>query len=248
MRAAIFRLAGDETKVIRAADNPELTDFVGKTLITTDGTTLLGSDDKSGVAVIMELAHTLIEHPQLPHGPIRILFTCDEEIGHGIDHVDLTKLGATVCYTLDGQGAGEIDTETFSADLATVTVRGVNIHPSIGKGRMVNALRVAAAASSTACRKRASRPKRPTAATVFCIPTRSKAALPSVKDQSPATRFRHCRAGDKSRHASQGRPRSHGRHSRLPDRRANHQAVSQHGRRADQGAASGRLCPGGFRR
>lgn len=138
-------LAGDPTKVIRTADNPELNQLVGKTIITTDGTTLLGADDKSGLAVIMELAHTLVEHPQLLHGPIRILFTCDEEIGHGIDHVDLAKLGATVCYTLDGQGAGEIDTETFSADLATVTVRGINIHPSIAKGRMVNAIRAAAA-------------------------------------------------------------------------------------------------------
>ncbi|HEX5103054.1 MAG TPA: peptidase T [Pirellulaceae bacterium] len=138
-------LAGDSTKVIRVADNPELTTLVGKTLITTDGTTLLGADDKAGVAVIMELAHTLIEHPQLPHGPVRILFTCDEEIGHGIDHVDLEKLGATAAYTLDGSGTGDIDTETFSADLATVTVRGVNIHPSIGKGRMVSAIRAAAA-------------------------------------------------------------------------------------------------------
>jgi tripeptide aminopeptidase len=138
-------LAGDPAKVIRTADNAELLQLVGKTIITTDGTTLLGADDKVGLAVIMELAHTLIEHPQLAHGPIRILFTCDEEIGHGVDHVDLAKLGATVCYTLDGHGAGEIDTETFSADLATVTVRGVNIHPSIGKGRMVNAIRAAAA-------------------------------------------------------------------------------------------------------
>lgn len=138
-------LTGDATKVIRVADNPELNGLVGKTIITTDGTTLLGADDKAGVAVIMELVHTLVEHPQIPHGPIRILFTCDEEIGHGVDHVDLSKLGATVCYTLDGQGASEIDTETFSADLATVTIRGVNIHPSIGKGRMVNAVRAAAA-------------------------------------------------------------------------------------------------------
>jgi tripeptide aminopeptidase len=140
-----IRLTADASKVIRVADNPELEKLVGKTIVTTDGTTLLGSDDKSGVAVIMELVHTLVEHPTIPHGPIRVLFTCDEEIGHGIDHVDLEKLGATVCYTLDGSGAGEIDTETFSADLATVTVRGINIHPSIGKGRMVNAVRVAAA-------------------------------------------------------------------------------------------------------
>jgi tripeptide aminopeptidase len=138
-------LSGDPSKVIRLADNPELNKLVGKTLITTDGTTLLGADDKSGVAVIMELAHTLVEHPQIPHGPVRILFTCDEEIGHGIDHVDLNKLGAHICYTLDGSGAGEIDTETFSADLAVIVIRGVNIHPSIGKGRMVNAVRAAAA-------------------------------------------------------------------------------------------------------
>ena len=138
-------LSGDPTKVIRVSDNPELKQLHGKTLITTDGTTLLGADDKAGVAVIMELVHHLIEHPQIPHGTVRVLFTCDEEIGHGIDHVDLKKLGADVCYTLDGGGSGEIDTETFSADLAIVTVRGVNIHPSIAKGRMVNALRAAAA-------------------------------------------------------------------------------------------------------
>jgi tripeptide aminopeptidase len=138
-------LAGDAAKIIRVADNPELTTLIGKTIITTDGTTLLGADDKAGVAVIMELVHTLVEHPQIPHGPLRILFTCDEEIGHGIDHVDLKKLAASVCYTLDGQGGGEIDIETFSADLATITVHGVNIHPSIAKGRMVNAVRVAAA-------------------------------------------------------------------------------------------------------
>ncbi len=144
-RGGDIPLTADSSKVIRVADNPELEKLIGKTIITTDGTTLLGSDDKSGVAVIMELVHTLVEHPQIPHGPIRVLFTCDEEIGHGIDHVDLAKLGATVCYTLDGSGAGEIDTETFSADLAVVTVRGINIHPSIGKGRMLNAIKVAAA-------------------------------------------------------------------------------------------------------
>lgn len=133
----------DKTKVIRVSENPELSGLIGKTLITTDGTTLLGADDKSGVAVIMEMANHLLEHPEISHGPVRILFTCDEEIGHGIDHVDLKKLGANVCYTLDGSGHDEIDIETFSADLALITVRGVNIHPSIGKGRLVNALRAA---------------------------------------------------------------------------------------------------------
>ncbi len=137
-------LPGDSAKVILESANPELRTLVGKTLITTDGTTLLGADDKAGIAVITEMAAWLREHPEIPHGPIRILFTCDEEIGLGVRHVDLRKLGADVAYTLDGGGAGEIDEETFSADLATVTVTGVNIHPSIAKGRMVNAVRAAA--------------------------------------------------------------------------------------------------------
>jgi tripeptide aminopeptidase len=138
-------LPGDPSKVIRLEENAELKGLVGKTIITTDGTTLLGADDKAGVAVIMEAAAHLMANPRLEHGPVRVCFTCDEEIGHGVDHVDLKKLGATVGYTLDGGGQGEIDVETFSADLATVTVRGVNIHPSIGKGRMVNAVRLAGA-------------------------------------------------------------------------------------------------------
>lgn len=137
-------LPGDPSKIIRVSENPALADLIGRTIITSDGTTLLGSDDKSGVAVIMETAAYLLEHPELPRGRVRLCFTCDEEIGRGVDHVNLKQLGAKVCYTLDGSGTGEIDTETFSADLATVIVRGVNIHPSIGKGRMVNAVRVAA--------------------------------------------------------------------------------------------------------
>ena len=135
-------LPGDRTKVIRVADNPDLLNLVGRTVITTDGTTLLGADDKSGVAVIMSAAAHLMAHPEIPHGPIRLCFTCDEEIGHGVDHVDLKKLGAVCAYTLDGDGVGSIDGETFSADQAIVTVTGVNIHPSIGKGKMVNALRI----------------------------------------------------------------------------------------------------------
>jgi tripeptide aminopeptidase len=138
-------LPGDPSKVIHMAANPELAALVGKTLITTDGTTLLGADDKAGVAVIMEAAAHLAAHPEIPHGPIRICFTCDEEIGHGVDHLNLRKLGAHVGYTLDGGGTGEIDVETFSADLAVVTITGVNIHPSMGKGRMVNAVRIAGA-------------------------------------------------------------------------------------------------------
>ncbi len=138
-------LPGDPSKIIRVSECPELAKLRGSTIITTDGTTLLGGDDKCGVAVIMETAAYLLAHPEIRHGSIRICFTCDEEIGHGVDHVDLKKLGAQVAYTLDGAGTGEIDGETFSADLAVVTVTGINIHPSIAKGKMVNAIRLAGA-------------------------------------------------------------------------------------------------------
>jgi tripeptide aminopeptidase len=137
-------LPGDPGRVIRAADDPELPSYRGRTLITSDGTTLLGADDKAGLAVIMEAAARLVEHAEIAHGPVRICFTCDEELGHGVDKLDLEQIAALVCYTLDGHGSGEIDVETFSADQATVTVRGVNIHPSIAKGRMTNAIRAAA--------------------------------------------------------------------------------------------------------
>src|SRR5947209_855614 len=137
-------LPGDPTQVLRAADNPELAALRGKTIITTDGTTLLGADDKAGVAIIMEAAAHLAAHPEIPHGPIRICFTCDEEIGHGVDHLDLDRLGARAAYTLDGGSVGELDGETFSADLAVITVKGVNVHPGIARGRMVNAVRLAA--------------------------------------------------------------------------------------------------------
>jgi len=135
-------LPGDPSKILQTEENPELLRMVGKTLITTDGTTLLGADDKTGVAILVETAAHLVENPHIPHGPIRLLFTCDEEIGRGVDFVDLARLGATAAYTLDGAGADAIDVETFSADQAVITITGRNIHPSIAKGRMVNALRV----------------------------------------------------------------------------------------------------------
>ena len=136
-------LAGDRSMVITSATCPELLDAKGKTIVTTDGTTLLGGDDKAGVAIIMELACHLMENPQIPHGPVRVVFTCDEEVGRGVDHVDIAKIDAAVCYNFDGGGNSMVDTETFSADLAVVSIKGVNIHPSIGKGRMVNAIRAA---------------------------------------------------------------------------------------------------------
>jgi tripeptide aminopeptidase len=137
-------LPKDPSKVIHVAENPELNALVGKTIITTDGTTLLGADDKAGLSVIMETVRILTENPQIPHGPVRIVFTCDEEIGFGVKHLDPSQIGAVVAYTLDGAGSGEIEDETFSADGATVTITGINIHPSIAKGRMVNAIRLAA--------------------------------------------------------------------------------------------------------
>lgn len=136
-------LPADPRRVIRVADSPELAGLRGCTLITSDGTTLLGADDKAGVAVIMEAAERLMAERQRKHGAVRICFTCDEEIGRGVDHIDVQRLGAAACYTLDGQGAGTIDVETFSADLAIVTIRGKNIHPSIAKGKMINAVRAA---------------------------------------------------------------------------------------------------------
>ncbi|WP_372894988.1 peptidase T [Stieleria sp.] len=131
-------------EVIRVDACPALRDLVGATLITTDGTTLLGGDDKAGVAIIMELVETLIENPHLKHGPVKVVMTCDEEIGHGTDKIDLQKLAADVAYTLDSGGAGIVDVETFSADAATVRFIGDNIHPSIAKDRMINAVRGAA--------------------------------------------------------------------------------------------------------
>ena len=137
-------LPGHPDRVIRVAENPELDQLIGQTLITTDGTTLLGADDKAGIATIMEAAEWLVENPRIEHGPVRLCFTCDEEVGRGVDKLDLQRIGAVACYTLDGQGRDTIDVETFSADMATVTVHGKNIHPSIAKDRMTNALRAAA--------------------------------------------------------------------------------------------------------
>lgn len=136
-------LPGDSSKVIRVDENPDLKNCIGHTLVTSDGTTLLGADDKSGVAAIMTAAAEMIRQGKsLKRGPIRLCFTCDEEVGRGTDKLDLKQLGAHVAYTLDGSGRDEIDSETFSADGAKVTVKGINTHPSVGKGAMVNAIRI----------------------------------------------------------------------------------------------------------
>jgi tripeptide aminopeptidase len=143
-RGGDIALPANAQQVIRVGEDPELASVIGHTLITTDGMTLLGADDKAGVAIIMEAAAWLMEHCEIAHGPIRICFTCDEEVGHGVQHIDVNQIGALVCYTVDGHGSDEIDVATFSAETAEVTLRGINIHPSIAKGRMTNALRAAA--------------------------------------------------------------------------------------------------------
>ena len=136
-------LPGDKSRVIKVADFPQLEELKGKTVITSDGTTLLGADDKAGVAVIMTTVAHLKDNPDLKHGPIRVVFTCDEEVGRGCDKVDIKKIDATAAYTLDGEGEGGLENETFSADLATVTVTGANTHPGFGYEKMVNAIRYA---------------------------------------------------------------------------------------------------------
>src|SRR3954453_22519278 len=138
-------LPADPTQIIRVADNPALLDQVGNDIVTTDGTTLLGADNKAGIAEIMDAAHFLVHNPQIKHGAIKILFTPDEEIGRGVDKADLKKLGADFAYTIDGETAGNIEDETFSADAATVTIEGVSTHPGFAKGKMEHAIKIAAA-------------------------------------------------------------------------------------------------------
>ena len=136
---------GTSGYVLTAKDSQELTDAIGKTLIVTDGTTLLGGDDKCGVAIMMELAKFILDNPDFPHGTIRFCFSVDEEIGKGADHIELDRFKCDFAYTLDSEGTDGIDVETFSADMAVVTFHGVNIHPSIGKGKLINSMKGAAA-------------------------------------------------------------------------------------------------------
>ena len=138
-------LPADPSQVIRAAEHPALKDQIGNDIITTDGTTLLGADNKAGVAEIMDAVQFLLANPELKHGTIKILFTPDEEIGRGVDKVDLKKLGADFAYTIDGESLGHLEDETFSADAATLTIQGVSAHPGFAKGRMEHALKIAAA-------------------------------------------------------------------------------------------------------
>jgi tripeptide aminopeptidase len=138
-------LPADPSQVIRFSEHPALASQIGHDIITTDGTTLLGADNKAGLAEIMDAVHFLTKNPQVKHGTIKILFTPDEEIGRGVDKADLKKLGAEFAYTIDGESAGQIEDETFSADGVTITIEGVSTHPGFAKGKMEHAIKIAAA-------------------------------------------------------------------------------------------------------
>jgi tripeptide aminopeptidase len=137
-------LPDEPSAILRLADNPALGEQMGHDIVTASGTTLLGADNKAGIAEIVTAVAYLIAHPEIPHGPVRIGFTPDEEIGRGTKYFDVRAFGATCAYTMDGGSRGELEVESFSADAMTVTFHGFNTHPGYAKGRMVNAIRLAA--------------------------------------------------------------------------------------------------------
>ncbi len=137
-------LPDDPSVIIRLTDHPDLGEQIGNDIITASGTTLLGADNKAGVAEIMDAVHFWMTHPEVPHGPITILFTPDEEVGRGTDYVDMQKIKAKYGYTLDGEKRGHLENETFSADGFIVKIQGVSQHPGFAKGRMESALKIAA--------------------------------------------------------------------------------------------------------
>jgi len=138
-------LPDDPQQILSTEQHPYLLQKIGDDIITASGLTLLGADDKAGVAIIMELAAYLQANPQIPHGPIRILFTPDEEVGRGVEHLDMQKLNADFGYTLDGGPLGDIEDETFSADAAELIFHGISAHPGYAKGKMINAIKLASA-------------------------------------------------------------------------------------------------------
>jgi tripeptide aminopeptidase len=136
-------LPDDQTQIIRLKDHSDLKNQIGNDLITASGLTLLGADNKAGLAEIMEAAQFLMDHPELKHGEIKILFTPDEEIGRGVDYVDIKKLGADFAYTIDGENLGTIENETFSADGVKVIIHGISAHPGFAKNKMESAIKMA---------------------------------------------------------------------------------------------------------
>ena len=136
-------LLNDKTQIIKVSEHPSLLKQLGNDIITTDGTTLLGADNKAGIAEIMDAAHHFITHPEIKHGTIKILFTPDEEIGRGADKADIKKLGADYAYTIDGEELGHLENETFSADGLTIKIHGVSTHPGFAKNKMESAIKIA---------------------------------------------------------------------------------------------------------
>lgn len=137
-------LPNDPSQIIKFAEHPDLAAQIGNDIVTTDGTTLLGADNKSGLAEIMDAANYLMHHPEVKHGDIRILFTPDEEIGRGADKVNIKKLGAQYGYTMDGESLGHIENETFSADGVSIIIKGIPTHPGFAKGKMEHSIKIAA--------------------------------------------------------------------------------------------------------
>jgi tripeptide aminopeptidase len=139
-----IKLTKDTSQIIKASENPDLANMIGYDIITTDGTTLLGADNKAGVAEIMDAVNYFLSHHEVKHGPIKIGFTPDEEVGRGTEKFDVKKFGAKFAYTVDGQSRGEVETESFSADAVVIKFYGKNIHPGYAKGIMINSMKIAA--------------------------------------------------------------------------------------------------------
>jgi len=172
-------LPGDRDQVVRPAEHPALAKQIGHDIVTSDGTTLLGADNKAGLAEIVDAMRFLAQHPEIPHGTIKVLFTPDEEIGRGVDKADLARLAADVAYTIDGETAGQVEDETFSADAATVTLRGVSAHPGFAKGAMESAVRIAARIVDSLPRDRCS-PETTEGREGFIYPLKIEAELDSA--------------------------------------------------------------------
>lgn len=175
-------LPDDPTQVIRMQDHPDLKAQIGNDIITASGTTLLGADNKAGLAAIMDAANHLVNHPEIKHGTIKILFTPDEEIGRGVDKVDIGKLGADFGYTIDGEKLGSLEDQTFSADGVTINITGVSAHPGFGKGKLESAIKIASEIVARLPKNRLS-PETTEGMEGFIHPTKIEGSVESAKIQ-----------------------------------------------------------------
>ena len=222
-------LPDDPAAVLRVADWPYLGECVGHDIVTASGTTLLGADNKSGVAEIMAAAEYLLAHPEIPHGPIRIGFTPDEEVGQGTKHFDVGRFGAACAYTMDGGERGELEYESFSADAIALTFQGFNTHPGFAKGRMVNAIKLAARFIDRLPGDRLS-PETTDGRDGFVHPYVVTAGVDKTTVQVHRPRFRHRRPEGEGRLAGGARAGGDRRDTGRLARRADHRAVPQHAR------------------